>query len=420
MAGAGGVGSGGSGSGGSASAGSVSASSFADAGADLQLVGITKRFPGFTAIEDLDLTIPAGSFFALLGPSGCGKTTTLRLVAGLEEPTSGEILIGGKDVTATKPYQRPVNTVFQSYALFPQMSVLENVAFGLRRRHIPDPVGKAHEALRLVELDHLAARRPTQLSGGQQQRVALARAVVNRPALLLLDEPLGALDLKLRRQMQLELKNIQTEVGLTFVHVTHDQEEAMTMADTVAVMNKGRIEQMGAPEELYELPRTSFVANFLGQSNLFTGEVTETTATTIAVDVAGNRIVVPTARAARHSGTVTIGVRPEKVILQTAQPAPAAGQNVIGAGRVIDVSFSGVSTQYIVDVPRLGPVIVFAQNMVFGPVVDVGAEVWLSWTVDHGFGLADDPADAPRFAADTDTVSIALQRRAALTAELED
>ena len=253
---------------------------FAESGADLELVGITKRFPGFTAIERLDLTIPAGSFFALLGPSGCGKTTTLRLVAGLEDPTEGSVLIGGKDVTRLKPYERPVNTVFQSYALFPHMSVLENVAFGLRRRKLADPVGKAHEALQLVELDHLAGRKPAQLSGGQQQRVALARAIVNRPALLLLDEPLGALDLKLRRQMQLELKSIQNEVGLTFLHVTHDQEEAMTMADTVAVMNEGRIEQLGAPEDLYELPKTSFVANFLGQSNLFGGTVAATTAQT--------------------------------------------------------------------------------------------------------------------------------------------
>ena len=361
------------------------------AGADLELVGITKRFPGFTAIENLDLVIPAGSFFALLGPSGCGKTTTLRLVAGLEDPTAGRILIGGKDVTQTKPFQRPVNTVFQSYALFPHMTVLENVAFGLRRRRVPDPIAKAHDALRLVELDHLAARRPQQLSGGQQQRVALARAVVNEPALLLLDEPLGALDLKLRRQMQLELKTIQTEVGLTFVHVTHDQEEAMTMADTVAVMNRGRIEQLGAPEELYELPKTAFVANFLGQSNLFTGEVIESTGDTIAVDVAGSRIVVPKSRAARHTGTVTVGVRPEKLSLLTTRPASTAAQNVIGAGRVIDVSFSGVSTQYIVDIPGLGSMIVFAQNMVFGPVVDRGAEVWLSWTVDHGFGLEDLP-----------------------------
>src|SRR5690606_804941 len=191
--------------------------------------------------------------------------TTLRLVAGLEEPTQGRILIGGTDVTAVKPHKRPVNTVFQSYALFPHMSVLDNVAFGLKRRRVGDAVGEAHEALRLVDLDHLAARRPAQLSGGQQQRVALARALVNRPALLLLDEPLGALDLKLRRQMQFELKSIQSEVGLTFLHVTHDQEEAMTMADTVAVMNHGRIEQLGSPQELYELPRTGFVAAFLGQ-----------------------------------------------------------------------------------------------------------------------------------------------------------
>jgi spermidine/putrescine transport system ATP-binding protein len=396
------------------------AGGFAEAGADLELVGITKRFPGFTAIEDLNLTIPAGSFFALLGPSGCGKTTTLRLVAGLEDPTTGRILIGGKDVTKTKSYQRPVNTVFQSYALFPHMTVLENVAFGLKRRRIAEPIAKAHEALRLVELDHVAQRRPAQLSGGQQQRVALARAVVNRPALLLLDEPLGALDLKLRRQMQIELKDIQSDVGLTFLHVTHDQEEAMTMADTVAVMNKGQIEQMGAPEELYELPRTAFVANFLGQSNLFTGKVTSAGKDTIVVDVSGVKIEVPRERAQRHAGDVTIGVRPEKLLLHTSAPKPVAGTVVIGPGRVNDVSFSGVSTQYQVTVPGFGNVVVFAQNMVFGPVVNDGAEVWLSWTVDHGFGLADDPAEAPRFEPDVDTHSIAVQRRASLEAELEE
>jgi len=393
--------------------------SFAEAGADLELVGITKRFPGFTAIEDLNLTIPAGSFFALLGPSGCGKTTTLRLVAGLEDATEGRILIGGEDVTHTKPYQRPVNTVFQSYALFPHMTILENVAFGLKRRKIADAVPRAHEALRLVELDHLAQRRPSQLSGGQQQRVALARAVVNRPALLLLDEPLGALDLKLRRQMQIELKNIQGDVGLTFLHVTHDQEEAMTMADTVAVMNKGQIEQMGAPEELYELPRTAFVANFLGQSNLFTGPVTSTTSDSIVVDIGGRKVEVPRDRAQRHAGDVTIGVRPEKLSLHTKAPKAAPGTNLIGPGRVSDVSFSGVSTQYQVAVPGLGSIVVFAQNMAFGPVVSLGAEVWLTWTTDHGFGLADDPADDPRFAADTSTGMLATQRRESLEAELE-
>ncbi|MCU1417178.1 MAG: transporter ATP-binding protein [Schumannella sp.] len=396
------------------------ATSFAEAGADLELVGITKRFPGFTAIEHLDLTIPAGSFFALLGPSGCGKTTTLRLIAGLEEPTAGRILIGGKDVTNTKSYRRPVNTVFQSYALFPHMTVLDNVSFGLKRRGIADATALAHEALRLVELDYVAQRRPSQLSGGQQQRVALARAVVNRPALLLLDEPLGALDLKLRRQMQIELKQIQGDVGLTFLHVTHDQEEAMTMADTIAVMNKGQIEQMGAPEELYELPKTAFVANFLGQSNLFTGPVVSSQGDGIVVDVAGRKIEVPRERAQRHAGEVTIGVRPEKVALLTAEPKPAPGLNLVGPGRVVDVSFSGVSTQYQVQVPGLGLMTVFSQNLVFGPVVNVGAEVWLTWSADHGFGLEDDPATTPRFEPDEDTSQIATQRRARLEAELEE
>jgi spermidine/putrescine transport system ATP-binding protein len=290
----------------------------------------------------------------------------------------------------------------------------------LRRRKIGSPVEKAHEALRLVELDHLAGRKPLQLSGGQQQRVALARAIVNRPALLLLDEPLGALDLKLRRQMQLELKTIQEEVGLTFLHVTHDQEEAMTMADTVAVMNKGRIEQMGAPEQLYELPRTAFVANFLGQSNLFTGTVGGRTSDSISVDVAGNRIVVPTARAHRHAGTVTVGVRPEKLSLHTTPPVAAAARNLVGPGRVLDVSFSGVSTQYLVSVPGLGNMVVFAQNISSGPVARMGDEVWISWDVDHGFGLEDEPDEAPRFVPDADTRSIAAQRRDALVAELEE
>jgi spermidine/putrescine transport system ATP-binding protein len=393
---------------------------FAESGADLQLIGIKKRFPGFTAIEQLDLTIPAGSFFALLGPSGCGKTTTLRLVAGLEEPTEGQILIGGKDVTKTKPFQRPVNTVFQSYALFPHMTVLENVAFGLRRRKIGDPVARAHEALRLVELDHLAARRPASLSGGQQQRVALARAIVNRPALLLLDEPLGALDLKLRRQMQLELKSIQNEVGLTFVHVTHDQEEAMTMADTVAVMNKGAIEQMGAPEVLYELPSTVFVANFLGQSNLFVGPVRDVGGDTIGVELAGQRLTVPKSRAQRRSGTVTVGVRPEKLTLHDSPSGIPSGRNVLGPGRVFDVSFSGVSTQYLVDVPGVGTVIVFAQNLSAGPTATLGGEVWVAWDAAHTFVLADDaPADG-RFDDDTDTQMIAAQAKESLLTELEE
>jgi spermidine/putrescine transport system ATP-binding protein len=249
--------------------------------------------------------------------------------------------------------------------------------------------------------------------------VALARAIVNRPALLLLDEPLGALDLKLRRQMQLELKSIQEEVGLTFLHVTHDQEEAMTMADTVAVMNKGRIEQMGAPAVLYELPRTAFVANFLGQSNLFTGPVVATNSESIAVDIEGCRIVVPLTRAQRHTGTVTVGVRPEKLALSLDAPAHRAGTNVLGPGRVIDASFSGVSTQYLIQIPGAGTIVLFAQNIGVGPTVVEGAEVWVSWDVEHGFGLEDEVAPSPRFPADTDTASIAVQRKRALMSELD-
>ena len=240
---------------------------------DLVLTSVTKRFGSFTAVDDLHLTVPQGSFFALLGPSGCGKTTTLRMVAGLEEPSTGSIRLGEQDITGLKPYRRPVNTVFQSYALFPHLSIFENVAFGLRRQGSKQVKTQVEEMLELVELGQYTGRKPAQLSGGQQQRVALARALINRPQVLLLDEPLGALDLKLRRQMQIELKRIQTEVGITFVHVTHDQEEAMTMADTIAVMNGGVIEQMGDPLELYERPATMFVSNFLGQSNLIAGEV---------------------------------------------------------------------------------------------------------------------------------------------------
>lgn len=370
------------------------ATEFVARGADLELVGIRKEFPGFVAIEDLDLKIPAGEFFALLGPSGCGKTTTLRLVAGLDSPTKGKILIGNKDVTADKPHERPVNTVFQNYALFPHMSVLENVAFGLKQRKVSDPMPKAAEALKLVELEHLAQRRPTQLSGGQQQRVALARALVNRPSLLLLDEPLGALDLKLRRQMQVELKAIQMEVGLTFLHVTHDQEEAMDMADTVAVMNKGRIEQMGAPEALYERPKTIFVSKFLGQSNIFVGDVAESSADSVSINVAGNKITVPTKRAEKTTGKIAIGVRPEKATFhEDKAPAASAGLNIIGPGEIIDIRFTGVSNQYLIEIPQIGKVTVFAQNVGKSPVTELGAKVWVSWKVEHSFGLSDLPAD---------------------------
>lgn len=359
-------------------------------GADLELVGVEKHFPGFTAVEHLDLHVPAGSFFALLGPSGCGKTTTLRMVAGLEEASEGRVLIGGTDVTHMKPHRRPVNTVFQSYALFPHMTVMENVGFGLRQKRVPDAKAKAQAALEMVELAHIADRKPGQLSGGQQQRVALARAIVNRPALLLLDEPLGALDLKLRRQMQQELKTIQQEVGLTFLHVTHDQEEAMTMADTVAVMNKGRIEQMGAPEALYELPRTAFVANFLGKSNLFAVNVVGENAEAIHTDSQGSRVTLLKSRAERSSGTITVGVRPEKMQIQLSKPEESAETNMLGPFRISDVSFVGVSTQYTLEGVGYDPVEVFSQNFEAGPRAAVGDEVWVSWLVQHTFGLSDD------------------------------
>jgi spermidine/putrescine transport system ATP-binding protein len=370
------------------------ATEFIARGQDLELVGIHKEFPGFTAIENLDLKIPAGEFFALLGPSGCGKTTTLRIVAGLEEATRGKVLIGGKDVTASKPHERPVNTVFQSYALFPHMSILENVAFGLRQRKVSDPLAKATEALQLVELEHLALRKPQQLSGGQQQRVALARALVNRPALLLLDEPLGALDLKLRRQMQVELKAIQMEVGLTFLHVTHDQEEAMDMADTVAVMNKGEIEQMGAPEALYDRPKTAFVARFLGQSNIFVGDVVEENDHSISISCNGQRIAAPKKRSEKHSGKVALGVRPEKATFHEEKPDLDSNHNLVGPGEIIDIRFTGVSNQYLIDVPGFGDITVFAQNVGKSPVVELGAQVWVSWKVEHAFGLSDLPLKA--------------------------
>ncbi|WP_031090376.1 ABC transporter ATP-binding protein, partial [Streptomyces sp. NRRL WC-3549] len=242
-------------------------------GGDVRLAGVSKTYGSFTAVHPLDLSVPQGSFFALLGASGCGKTTTLRMIAGLEEATTGTVSLGDTDITALPPHRRPVNTVFQSYALFPHLDVTENIAFGLRRRGVTSVKRRVAEMLELVQLGDFARRRPHQLSGGQQQRVAVARALVNHPQVLLLDEPLGALDLKLRRRMQLELKRIQTEVGTTFVHVTHDQEEAMAMADTVAVMNGGRVEQLGAPADLYENPRTTFVANFLGTSNLIEAEI---------------------------------------------------------------------------------------------------------------------------------------------------
>ncbi len=360
---------------------------------DLVLSSVTKRFGSFTAVDDLDLTVPEGSFFALLGPSGCGKTTTLRMVAGLEEPTAGTVHLGEDDITSLRPYKRPVNTVFQNYALFPHLSTFENVAFGLRRRGVKDVKKQVGEMLELVELGQYADRRPAQLSGGQQQRVALARALINRPQVLLLDEPLGALDLKLRRQMQIELKRIQTEVGITFVYVTHDQEEAMTMADTIAVMNAGVIEQMGAPQDLYENPATTFVSNFLGQSNLVAGKVLEHGHDSVLIDVHGSKLLAPAARARSVEGEVWVGVRPEKVFLAAAESESDDGSNLLGGAVVTDVSFVGVSTQYLARMPWGQELMVFEQNTGARQNFRAGDRVDLHWMPAHTF-LLDASQDA--------------------------
>ncbi|WP_395694151.1 ABC transporter ATP-binding protein [Nocardioides sp.] len=359
----------------------------------LRLTSVTKSFGAFTAVDDLDLDVPRGSFFALLGPSGCGKTTTLRMVAGLETPTSGSITLAGNDITYAKPYKRPVNTVFQSYALFPHLDIHENVAFGLKRRKVKDIDTQVRDMLDLVELTTQARKKPTQLSGGQQQRVALARALINKPEVLLLDEPLGALDLKLRRSMQIELKRIQTEVGLTFIHVTHDQEEAMTMADTVAVMNAGVIEQMGAPAELYENPRTTFVANFLGQSNLIGGTIKARAADVVTVDMHGVDVSIPTSRSHAEGDEGWIGIRPEKVLIGEPGEVLDAPGNSIPGGVVSDVSFVGVSTQYLVRMPWGQELQVFQQNTGHRRLFRTGEPVELSWRPEYAF-LLDHAQDA--------------------------
>jgi spermidine/putrescine transport system ATP-binding protein len=350
----------------------------------VELEEVTKAFADFSAVEDLSLSIDDGHFFALLGPSGCGKTTTLRMIGGFEEPTSGTIRLHGEDVTGLKPYKRRVNTVFQSYALFPHLTIFENIAFGLRRQGIEDSEVKRRvgDVLDLVQLTGRENSKPRQLSGGQQQRVAVARALVNHPKVLLLDEPLGALDLKLRKEMQIELKRIQQEVGITFIHVTHDQEEAMTMADTIAVMHKGHIERMGAPVEIYEDPRTAFVAGFLGASNLMGGTVDGTRGAVAlpgGIMIYGNPANLPTS-----GGTVQVGVRPEKVKLYTPGDESAPVNRL--PAKVTDASFIGVSTHYLVDAPLVGELAVVVQNLDDRRFA-LGEEVVAAWDPDHTFGV---------------------------------
>ena len=348
----------------------------------VELEDVTKAFGEFVAVDDLNLEIGENEFFALLGPSGCGKTTTLRMIAGFEEATLGVIRLHGEDMTGRKPYQRPVNTVFQSYALFPHLNIFDNVAFGLRRTRVEEREirSRVEEMLELVHLGGRGKQMPGNLSGGQQQRVALARALINHPRVLLLDEPLGALDLKLRKEMQIELKRIQQEVGITFVHVTHDQEEAMTMADAIAVMHGGRIERMGTPMEIYEDPRTSFVAGFLGASNLMKVSVRDRRSGVIALPN-GHELRVDPERIPDDVSEISLGVRPEKIRLTAPEDRPET--NAI-EGRVVDASFIGVSTHYLVETEAIPDLTVVVQNLDDRRFVG-GDRVLAVWQPQHAF-----------------------------------
>jgi spermidine/putrescine transport system ATP-binding protein len=357
---------------------------------DVRLERVSKLFGDVAAVDDLSLDIDEGEFFSLLGPSGCGKTTTLRMIGGFEDPTLGTVYLGGRDVTDLPPYKRDVNTVFQSYALFPHLDVFENVAFGLRRKKVDrDEVeNRVKDSMRLVDLVGFETRKPPQMSGGQQQRVALARALVNQPKVLLLDEPLGALDLKLRKQMQLELKRIQQEVGITFIYVTHDQEEAMTMSNRLAVMRHGRIEQLGQPEYVYENPATEFVAGFLGASNLLEGEVKETTNGTSSVLLAnGKSARLPSGRVPSDAGPrVKVGVRPEKISIERGEHAVDGDRNGL-TGTVTMGTYIGVSHQYKVETAGGSTITVYVQNLGAEEAPHQGETVTLSWKPEHTFAV---------------------------------
>ena len=356
---------------------------------DVRLVDVVKKFGDMVAVDHINLEVRDGEFFSLLGPSGCGKTTTLRMIGGFEQPTSGLIELQGQDVTWLPPFKRNVNTVFQNYALFPHLTIFENVAFGLRRKGVKGAEIKSRvtDMLALVELPGYESRKPNQISGGQAQRVALARALINRPAVLLLDEPLGALDLKLRKQMQVELKRIQQEVGITFIYVTHDQEEAMTMSDRIAVMNQGRYEQLGDPEILYERPTTRFVAGFLGVSNLLPATVVgrrrlRTRRSKLADDTTDPG---PARPRQRHADVSSASGPRRSACASRPRPRPAGHNRLTGVVR--DASYLGVSTQYLVE-SRGGTLTVYEQNVERATRAELwarGDKVQLTWSPDHSF-----------------------------------
>ena len=343
-------------------------------GVAVELSAVTKRFGEFVAVENLSLDIYEGEFFSLLGPSGCGKTTTLRMIAGFEEPTEGGISVGGDPMRGVPPYRRPVNTVFQSYAIFPHLNVFDNVAFGLRRSGVrgEELRKRVTDACEMVQLSGFEKRKPSMLSGGQQQRVALARALVNRPEVLLLDEPLGALDLKLRKEMQLYLKNLQHEVGITFIYVTHDQEEALTMSDRIAVINEGRVQQVADPPTLYERPENRFVADFIGQTNVFSGTVESVSDGRATLRTVSGEKVEATAREIEVGEDAHAAVRPEKIRFGS------EGDNT-STVRIRQIVYLGVSTQYIAELPDGEKLVLYQQNSREDANPEIGEEVPVAW-----------------------------------------
>jgi spermidine/putrescine transport system ATP-binding protein len=357
----------------------------------VELRGVSKHFGSVVAVDNVSLSIRDGEFFSLLGPSGCGKTTTLRMIAGFEIPTEGEIHIQGELMGLTPSFQRNTNMVFQNYALFPHMSVAQNIGFGLEMKKVPkeEIARRVEEAVELVRLPGFGKRRPTQLSGGQQQRVALARALINRPGVLLLDEPLGSLDLKLRKEMQLELKSLQHRVGITFVYVTHDQEEALTMSDRIAVMDEGRVLQVGTPTEIYERPASRFVADFIGETNFLEGVVLGRDGTYVVVEVAGMApVLAPSVEEFGPGKGVTVAVRPEKI---TIQKGGRGRENNCCQGTIETVVYIGTDTNYVVRLDSGATMRVREQNILpsSGRGLDEGAAVILFWQPESSSLLSD-------------------------------